>query len=348
MVNVIVLSKNYRNYVSGYYHNDIVDAWCSEVNAFVYGPGYPNFSQDNTFENIVSLSPFEITDIDIVVMSTSWDEDHLTDKVDPCPSVDLSQHSSFKKVYYLNKEYKKFDLRIEYAKKQRVDVVLTVHPDCVKWNKIYSDLNFVQSHFAVNFSRFGDKQEVRKYDFGFTGSLHQTHLDFRAKVKSKLFKSQFMHLKSNKEWRAFGKKSPLQSEFRNTNIYWAEFGARGFWLNNLLPTGDDYAKFLCKFKSFLNTPSAVGIFNTRFFELMASNTLIVCPRVDEYCGVMQDQKNCLMYDPDMSDFQLVLDTALDAKIREPILQQAKEFVKGHTYHARVKTILKSLALERSN
>ena len=343
MLKVIILSKNYSEYRAGYYHDDIVKSWEAITNAFAYGPGYSNYRQGDKFEDVVAKSPFEFSDIDLVVFSTSWDQDDSKVTVDPAPSIMLPSNAPFKKLYYLNKEYKKFDLRIDYAVKQSVDLVITVNSDFAKWNTEHPDLKFIQVHFGVNLSRFNYCNESKVYDFGFTGSLHASHLDYRKRVKMQLFKPDKMHIKATKEWKAFGI-SPIQNKFADLNIFWSEFGARGLFYNSLLPVGEQYVKFLCRFKSFLNTPSAAGIFNTRFFELMACKTLVVCPRVDEYDGIMADGENCLMFNADMSDFEKIIRKATEDKIRDPIVDRAHKFVQMHSYDSRVKNILTTIGM----
>lgn len=51
---------------------------------------------------------------------------------------------------------------------------------------------------------------------------------------------------------------------------------------SLLPVGEKYLKFLREFKIFLSTPSAKGLIGTRFFEIMASKTLLFIPESTYY------------------------------------------------------------------
>ncbi|MFA0125001.1 glycosyltransferase, partial [Vibrio sp. 10N.261.48.A2] len=70
-----------------------------------------------------------------------------------------------------------------------------------------------------------------------------------------------------------------------------------------------------------------------------SRTLIICPKVDSYNGIMKDGDNCLMFKEDMSDFSLVLEKAQDENVRLPIINNAQKFVRQHTYEARAKKII---------
>lgn len=342
MYKVIILSKNYEKYKSGYYHDDIVSSWKKVCDVFVYGPGYPDYNSNDSFEEVMSKSGWQLGEIDFVVMSTSWDDDLSNNNVDPHEKIDLSEIIGPRKIYYLNKEYKKLELRFDYAKKNNVNLVITVHPNYKEWGA-QTKMNFMQVHFGVNLDRFKYSNEQKKYDFGFTGGLHANHLDYRSLVKKEIFSPAGLEFKSNKEWRTFCRKDILKEVYNNYNIYWAEFGSRNIFGQNLLPTGKSYAKFLSKFKSFLNTPSAVGIFNTRFFELMASRTLILCPRVDSYNGILKDKINCLMFSPDLSDFKTTLDKAInDISFRDEITNKAFNQIHNHSYDTRVKQVIEAV------
>ncbi|MEZ8576342.1 glycosyltransferase [Vibrio splendidus] len=338
MKKAIVLTKNFETYRSGYYHQDLVDALINNLEAYVYGPGYNDYNKEDSIDDVILKSPFETGDIDYIIMSTSWDDDESTLNVDPHPNIKLKKIENIKKIYFLNKEYKKLELRFEYCKNNAFDVIYTVHPNARLWS-LEQGLNIEQLHFGINLERFKHKGEYKSIDFAFTGSLHSSHLDYRTLVKKEIFRPERLHTKSNKEWRNI-LRAVIQDNYKKHQIYWAEFGARDILGRNLLPFGDEYGSFLKKTTMMLNTPSAVGIFNTRFFELMASKTLILCPRCENYNGLLIDKVNCLMYEPNMSDFYDVFSEGINnIHLRNKIVKQAYDEVLNHTYDVRVKSIL---------
>jgi spore maturation protein CgeB len=100
-------------------------------------------------------------------------------------------------------------------------------------------------------------------------------------------------------------------------------------------------------KVFLNTPSALGIFNTRFFELMATKSLILCPEDSSYGSFLHNQVNCLMFKPDLSDFKKTLTMAIeDDALRECLVANACDGVKKHSYENRIIDLLDRLTLIR--
>lgn len=337
MKNVLIFAKNYEQYTSGYYHQDIVDALASNTTMRIYGPGYPGYQKKDSYVDILHKLDLSESQIDLIIFTTSWDEDGSRNSVDPHPKLDVSS-SRCKKVYFINKEYKKLDKRFEYIRRQKMDLVVTVHSNAAVWQE-YLGLPFLKLPFGISLSRFRNRSLPRRYDFAFTGGLHASHNDMRYNVKQRIFKEQFHHIKSNKGVSGFLKQS-IRDQYKDLNIYWAEWGARSFNGSSMLPAGHKYAKFMNSCKTFLNTPSAIGIFNTRFFELMSTKTLILCPKDDSYGSFLIDGENCLMFEKDLRNFDEVFEIATtDDKIRTQIVDKAHNGVQLHSYDKRIQTLL---------
>lgn len=341
-MNVLILSKNYEKYTSGYYHQDIINSFVRIGNCFLYGEGYPRYDNDDTIEDVIHKSPFEKDDIDLIVVSTSWEmQSPAIEQSDPHPKINLSR-IEIPKFFFLNKEYKKIDKKLEYAKENNFDLVLTVHHDYKKW-EIETGLKFYQLPFAVDQNRFRDYGLPRQYDFGFTGSLHKTHTDIRYNVKSILFgKDRISNIGTSNVFN----RNPIKDQFRKYKIYWAEWGAKDLLGRSLLPSGAKYVNFLNKFKTFLSTPSAIGIVGTRYFECMATKTIVICPDSEHYGGMFKDGVNCVMFKRDLSDFEDKLIYILENdQDRERIRENAhSDFVNNHTYDKRIEEVLSQIDL----
>jgi len=340
---VILLAKNYENYTSGYYHDDWVKAFRKLTNCFVYGEGYPGYDKKDTIDDVIAKSPFTKSEIDLIVCATSWDVDNRMDTVDPHPNINLSKIKDIPKFYFLNKEYKKLNLRFEYIKKNKFDFV-----GSVLWYKLEEwerelGVKFIHTPFGVNLERFKDFKLPKKWDFGFTGSLHKNHTDMRFKVKKELFKEEYLNQLSTHGLSRIFRGNPIKEKYKKYKIFWAEFGAKNIFFRSLLPSGEKYVKFLNQFRVFLNTPSALGIINTRFYELMATKTLIFCPESWYYGEFLKDGENCIMFKEDMSNFEDRLKLAIeDDKMRETIINQNYKNISKFTYKKYVKNILKEL------
>ena len=236
-MNVILLSKNMQTYKSGAYHQDIVNSFIKHTNSYIYGPGYKDYNRNDNIEDVIKKSSFDINNLNLIVCTTSWDDDESLINVDPHSNIDLSNIKNIKKIYFLNKEYKKLDLKFKYIKKQNFDLVCTVLQKANNWSRELG-IKFLNVPFGVSLENFKDMKLKRKYDFAFTGSLHKNHLDKRFKVKNILFKVNKMGLKTNKGLSNFFNLNPLNKTYQKKNIFWAEWGAKSLFLNSLLPSGD--------------------------------------------------------------------------------------------------------------
>ena len=340
MKNILLLSKNYSKYRSGYYHNDIVEAVQEKSNCYIYGPGYEDYDVNDDITQVIAKSG--LPSIDAIICSTSWDDDTSKSNVDPHPNINLSNIKDIFKIYFLNKEYKKLNKRLEYAKENKFDLILTVHPDYAEWSRL-TGLKVKQFHFGINLNRFRNLNRIRKIDFTFSGGLHKTHTDARYLVKQKIFRSEYLEKKSNTGMSNLFRKNYLQDDIAMYNICWMEWGAKNYFWKNLLPSGEKYVDLMNNTKVILNTPSAIGIFNTRFLEAMACGAVIMCPDNGNYSGIMNDGINCIMYKSDLSDFVPKLKLALsDQSQLQVISANALACVEEHSYALKIQNLLSEI------
>ena len=345
-MNIIILAKNYERYRSGYYHHDWIRAFMRRGSCYLYGEGYPDYNINDSIEDVIDKSPFTERKIDLIVVSTSWEvQDPSIPESDPHPNINLAR-LNIPRVFFLNKEYKKLDAKLRYAQSNKFDLVCTVHHNYEQWAK-ETGLRFLQVPFAADPERFGDFGLPKRYDFGFTGGLHTKWTDVRYRVKELLFAN--LEAKTNQPLARPFRGNPIKPQFRKYKIYWAEWGAGVLFGRDLLgrrvvPFGKQYVRLLNVSKSFLCTPSAIGIIGTRFFECMATKAIILCPRDGHYGDLLKDGYNCLMFNPDLSDFieKLELVAGGGEDIRRIIETAYREFLGKHTYERRVEVILQEL------
>lgn len=300
--NVLFLGDNCEHYESGYYHDDLLQGFRLLADTHAYGAGYPGYDPQDTIEDVIAKSPFDPAAIDLVVCGTAWglnvsDAANFEERTHPRIRLD---HLRIPKAYYLNKEYNCLDLKLEYARRNRFDAVLTVHN---KWEEWQRDLGipFLYSPFGLNTARFAVAPQRRVHDVSFLGGLHKEWMDDRVWLKTTLFKPRHLHRKSNLGRENRFHLNVFQKPFGKLKIYWAEFGAVDRRGASLTPHGLRYAEILASSTSSFNTLSAVNIFNCRFFELMHLGTLIVCPRTTLYPEFLRDGETCLMFDRSAED-----------------------------------------------
>ncbi|MHA1268782.1 MAG: glycosyltransferase family protein [Candidatus Helarchaeota archaeon] len=343
-MNIIILTENYEKYKSGYYHIDFIEPLIKRYNCYLYGNGYPKYNKNDDFNDVIKKSPFKRDEIDLIIVSTTWEiQNEKIKNFDPHPKINLSRFET-KKVFFLNKEYKKLEKKFEYIKRNQFDLVCTTNLRYKEWEKEIG-YKFLYLPFAVNPKRFNFLNLQKIYDFGFTGSLHTKYIDDRLKLKKLIFKNY--RIKTNLRASSIFWNNPIKEEFKKYKIYWAEWGTRNIFWKSLIPTMEKYNIFLNKFKTFLNTPSAMGIINTRFFECMIAKTLVLCPESNYYNNLIRNNFNAIFYKKDLSDFIEKLELIIfDESKREKITEQAyNDVLKNHTYENRIQLLFHILNLE---
>lgn len=350
--NAIVLAQNYESYISGNYHNDLVAALDKICNLFKYGRGYPGYSPEDCINDVIRKSGFKTNQIDVIIVSTSWEKEEPGEvESDPHPNICLAGlfDKKIKTIFFLNKEYKNIQSKLNYIKKNNFNLVLTVMPERAffPWQQ-ETNVKFLQSHFGINTEIFKNLELERIYDLTFTGSLHEQYTNKRKIVKKEIFDKSTIN--SNKGIiRLLHPFNPIKEKYRKYNIYWAEWSKWSVnWKNeSLLPSGKEYVKLMNKSKVFFSTLSADGILGTRFFEILATGSVLLCPE-DDYYGILEDGYNCTMYKNDLSDFDFKLELAVnDNDYRNEIIYNGYKFSITQTYENRIKRIFEVLFGEES-
>lgn len=361
----LLLSQNYRHYTGGYYHQDWVNALSQVLDCDIYGPGYDNYDSKDSLDDVCSKFGSCVFDYDLIIMSSSWDrpgQDHNDGRVDIHPAIKLNDIGKVKKIYFLNKEYINLEAKLEYAEDQGVDLIVSVLP--YRWfveKGIKLKSAFLCLPFAVDFDRIVTSSV--KYDFGFTGALHASYVDERWLVKKEVFSerasllqrllykfgstawpaknwdflSSGYHLPSNKGlFRLISVGNPLSKAAKKHSIYWAERHPLSKTISgqNLLPFGEAYFRLLAQCSAFLCTRSADGIMGPRFYEVMASGSVIICP-TGNYDDLLVDGENCLMYRSSKEVIPLVSLLINDKDLRLDLVKNAMRTVQSHSYKARV-------------
>ena len=141
--------------------------------------------------------------------------------------------------------------------------------------------------------------------------------------------------------------NPLQPNYKKYAFFWSEWGAKDILGREITPTGFKYVKILNQSKICLNTLSACEIFNSRF-ELMATKTLIFCPRSCLKYDILKEDYNCIVFEDDLSNFSEKLNALLSGRINyNAIVEKAFKIAASNTYNNRVDTIINFLTNQKS-
>ena len=87
----------------------------------------------------------------------------------------------------------------------------------------------------------------------------------------------------------------------------------------------------------ISTPSPANLVGTRYYEIMAARTLLFCSRDVAYTGLFEDGVHCVMFEPDLSDFDDKLFYYLGhEEERAAIIEEAHGHVlQNHTWDRRI-------------
>ena len=281
-LNILVLQPDFSRYTSAYYQHDFTEALGRRHQVFRYGPDRYNptevgYDRRHSIEDVLRLCPF---DPDLICFAAGWEvEDPTVPEYDPHPAIQVSD-IGIPSVMVLNKEYKKLDKKFEFIRHNGIRLVFTVHHHYDRWQQEVG-VPFIHFPFAVDPELFRDYGLAKRYSIGFSGQLQQHSSDVRARIKQKLF------------W-----KRPIKFP-----RYW---GMRVFWSEGRMPlvnrSIESYARLINRSKVWISTPSPADLVGTRYYEIMAARTLLFCSRHSAYAGLFDDGVHCVMFDPDLSDF----------------------------------------------
>lgn len=322
---ILALTKSVASEGCGGYHGGLLAALAERHELRCYGPGCEGYCADDDVREVLAKCPFRP---DLILACTSWEEQSARlPQSDPHPAIRLGEVTDIPKVFFLNKEYKKLAQKLEYIRSSRFDAVFSFHHDCCQW-EAQTGCRFHHVPFAVDPDVFRDYGLRKRFDVGFSGGLHSAYTDLRFRIKELLFADARVPSSVGLRYRLRG--NPLRDGHRRRRVYWVEWGARSLIGRPLIKQGRAYAKVLNRCGTFLCTPSAAGLIGTRFFEVMASGAVALCPRGGAYGGLFEEGRHCVLFDPDLSDFEDKLDYCLThEEERAAICRRAARHVMAH-------------------
>jgi len=302
-MNIILFSKKIGP--DALYHWNIIDTFNKLYNVYMTGPGYDSYFPGKHINDIIREAGFRP---DLIVFGTAQ---ALYD----CPVPGLEE-IRIPKLIFLNKEFIGLESKLAYIRRYRFDLVSSILNEAVR--KPIEDrcggIPFIQIPHGIDVTRFRPLDIEKKYDFGFLGALFtQRGVEDRARVKKIVFEE-----------------SELAKRYK---ILWGDD------FNKLLFEGEVYVKAINSCKMFLSTLSPMGIVGTRFYELSACKTMIICPRA-EYDGDFVDKKNVVMFDSNRDFVKKFLYYLENDEARNVIVEQAyHDVLNNHTWEMRIKKLM---------
>lgn len=337
---IIYLSKNMNFYDGAMYHRDLMSELAKKNDVIFYGPGFENFNPEESIETTIK----KIGGADLLILGHAWLSDLPYDNVDPYPNLRL-EDCSLKKIVILNKEYVNLESKLEWIRNKSFDFGFSHHHN-VKYFQKVSGVNFTHWPFAFNHNLFKtNKVENKDIDFAFSGILINVNANYsqaytRTRVMKKLFNclSNIPLSKKNiyKDYKIFWNSIPPSYWQQKISIYLNKYK----YLKD-----DEYIMLQKRSRVFLNTLSPGGLVGTRFYENMASRTLVFCQ--DSMNIKNMFPSNCyLTFKKDFEDFDEKFKLSIsDSKERNNIVERAFELAAtNHTWEIRVNQLFNSIKL----
>lgn len=325
------------------YQSDIMEEFNRQSEIIFYGPGFKGFDPREKIKNVIN----KVGGADILIVGHAWLNDNPGNNIDSFPELDL-EDTSIPKFVILNKEYTNLHAKLKWIREKNFLHGFSHHHN-VKFYSDYTKIPFMFTPFAFNEHIFNKNYNLSKdIDFSFSGILKNSlpdtdQTDTRIIVMKKLF-------------HCFGdipiiKKLPYTKYKFFWNTIPRNFFMYGFAkvLNKYRRLNNkEYALMIMRSKAYLNTLSPLGIISPRFFENIASKTLIFCEETDHLKRIFPSE--CyITFKSNFSDFDEKFKFAVsDGVERDKIIKHAFDiaFTK-HTWRSRVNSIMEVIK-ERLN
>ena len=329
-----------QNYLSAAGYQDIMDEFKRVANVFFYGPGFPDYAASDTIDTVIRKSG---RSPDFIFQGHRWLSDYCGDEIDSHPSLNLAD-CAIPKIGFLNKEYVNFIEKLAYFRKNRFDTIISHHHDTHLFSQ-KTGIRCIFWPFAVNHRIFNvkDSDREKKYDFTFSGILKNQNVnseqsDIRLRIQSKLFYS----VQDIPIW--------IRTPYRKFRIVWRVIPRKRIsqLIVSLLKKSKslslyEYSRLLADSAIGLNALSPKGLISTRFYECMASRSLIFCEDSHLFSNIVP-QDTYVTFRNDLLDFDEKLDFFINNKNeRLRITDKAyKEVMKRHTWEKRIDELISQL------
>ncbi|MDA8872021.1 glycosyltransferase [Candidatus Thioglobus sp.] len=332
---ILYLSKNMKEYKSASYQEDVMDELSKQAEVFFYGPGFLDYNLNDSIENVIEKSPFKI---DCIILGHSWLYDRDGAEVDPHPLLNLS-NTKVPKVVILNKEYTNLEAKLAFIRKNYFNIGFTHHHDIKKYTKS-TNVEFNFWPFAFGAKKFSSINKEKIFDIGFSGILQNLNKnagqsDIRVGIMNFFFQTLY--------------DVPLvkKKSYRNIKIFWNSIprSKLGRLLSKILYKhkfldSKAYVENLSKTKIYINTLSPMGLISPRFFESMASRSIVLCEASPLYSNIFP-KGTYIEFKNDLSDFEEIVQSLLTNNTKkDKIVDKAYKLAyKEHTWEKRVSSLL---------
>ncbi len=363
---VLYLTPNFGTYSAAYYQNDLISSLQSKIEIILWGPGYKNFDNTLTLEQI--FNKFNLDSNDTVCVGHGWLSDipqnanaqnryswskdlnrDLSNDLEFCAKYNFADHIG-KKVCILNKEYVSLNAKLQFINRGKFDLAFSHYSECEEFEKT-ANTKFIFFPCSVNKEKFiniNNRTNLKKkYDLCFSGLLQNPYMkkknknlfSLRKKIQSEIF-AEILEIPLY-----------LNKSYNKKSIYWNAYQDSSV-INKILKIlnkykkldFNDYAKMFYLSKATLNTLSPFNLIGPRYFECMLLGSVNFCEKSDYYSKIFKEYVHYIPFKADLSDFNEMLDYATsDSKEIKKIIDASYTLVvEKHTYDKRAESLIKHI------
>ena len=321
------------SYQGANYQQDFINSLLKIHNLFFYGPGFDNYNQSYDLNDVLSIFDNKP---EIIFVGHSWLGDTANSRVNLNTKINLNS-SKLLKIFFLNKEYVNLNEKLFFCKENNFNISFTHHYDLDYYNKI-TNSHYYFIPFAFDKDRFEKNKKKKDIDIGFSGILQNSnknsgHSDIRRRITKKLFYTFF--------------DIPVIKKKKDLNIFW-----------NVVPSNriirkiserlqyykyytiDEYTSKLLRSKIYINTLSPFNLVSPRYFETLASGSILLCQNSRIYEKIFNYDFEYFTFEDNLSDFDYKLRQILKnySQYKDIIEKNKKNVCENHTWDNRIKTI----------
>jgi glycosyltransferase involved in cell wall biosynthesis len=215
--------------------------------------------------------------------------------------------------------------KLKFCIYNNINRILTPIPQYKKYEKA-TGIKTELFPYGFDPEIFKSREIEKEYDIGFSGALHENkHYPTGA------FKTKNLRTKIGEA---------LQQE-DNLDVFWYSSDDRP----SRIPSYEQYAKVINSSHAWIATAAAFGDITPRYYEVAASNTLLLCQRVErEYEHIFTDGINCVQFDPDLNNFANVVKWIKNnpIEVSKITTTATQDFLTNHTWENRAKKLIQTI------
>ncbi len=237
--------------------------------------------------------------------------------------INLKNQISIPIVGYFYKAQNLLNQKLNFIKVNNFDLMISAPPKCKEY-EISTGVPFKLFPHAADPKTFYDRRIKKIFDVGFSGALHDNKLYIEGSFRSFNIRKRAQKLLAEQ-----------------TNIKSYLIGSDN--ISKRINSYIEYAKKINQSKIWLATPAPNEEIISRYFEIGMSGTLLFCSEIpDEYQNILENNKNCIVFKNDLSDFLDKFYYCLNNwdECQKIIKNTYSDFHSNHSWLARAKSLNK--------